>query len=398
MTQLHFAKHVGVVALTLIALLALWAAGSAVAIFLASLAVAASLHPQVEYFKTRGWPSWAAAGLVAGGCFLVIGGLLLLLAPSLVADFKSLENDVSLAATSFADASPDHWLVRMTKTGSISDREQPPESPAAKFGQLLLAPLLGTASGLVQLSALFGICLALAFYWTLDRERFERLWLSLVPVRRRVGAQRMWQSLEREIGAYLRSEIIQFILAVVMLWCVFLLLEVRYAALAALVAGSLTLIPWLGTMFASGVVVILTSPKLVDWAAPWTSSQTWLALAAIVLIFCFLEFIVEPRLFQRDRYNPLWTAVAAIVMAATWGLWGLLFGPLVGYALQILVKQVYPRLVQVQPLVSSEATLEERVRALDARLQEQPEAPLELISLKNRLLELMEQRKTVEAV
>ncbi|WP_254513702.1 AI-2E family transporter [Anatilimnocola floriformis] len=403
MTQLTLAKHLAAIALTLLALLALWTAGSAVAIFMASLAVAAALHPQVEYFRERGWPSWAAAGVVASGCLLVLCVLLIMLAPSLVANLRSLEQDISLAATSFAEASPDHWFVRMTSpVAEISEEikeeiKQTPagESPAAKLGQMLLTPLIGTAAGLVQLSALGGICFALAFYWTLDRERFERLWLSLVPVRRRVGAQRMWQSIEREVGAYLRSEILQFLLAVVLLWAVFSVLDLRYAALAAVVAGSLTLIPWLGTIFGSAVVMILTSPKLADWNGPWASSQTWAALAAIVLVLCLLEFVIEPKLFQRDRYNPLWTALVAIVMAATWGIWGLLFGPLAGYVLQILVRQVYPRLVQVQPRIASEASLQERLKQLESRFSEQAEVTPELVSLKKRLTDLVTKRAEV---
>lgn len=67
----QYTKHTTAVVLTLLGLLTLWAAGSAVAIFLSSLAVAAALHPQVEYFKRRGWPSWAAAGFVASVCIQI---------------------------------------------------------------------------------------------------------------------------------------------------------------------------------------------------------------------------------------------------------------------------------------------------------------------------------------
>src|SRR5687768_14904395 len=104
MTLLQFTKHVIAVGLTVLALLTLWTVGSAVAIFLASLVVAAALHPQVEYFKGRGWPQWAAAGFVAGACFVAFGILLAVLAPSLVVNLQLLENDISLAATSFAEA------------------------------------------------------------------------------------------------------------------------------------------------------------------------------------------------------------------------------------------------------------------------------------------------------
>ena len=392
-----FAKHVTAVVLTLLALVTLWAAGSAVAIFLASLAVAATLHPQVEYFKGRGWPSAAAAAVVTGACVTVLAILIALLGPPLVANLRLLEGDLSLAVTTFAETYPEHWLAKMLQPGVEPSTAASADVPLASIGGLILGPLVGTAASLVQLSALCGICSALAFYWTLDRERFERLWLSLVPVRRRVGAQRMWQAIEREVGSYLRSEVIQFLLAVVLLWMVFLILDLRYAALAAVVAGSLTLIPWLGTIFASAVVLILTSPKLGDWDGDWVSTQSWLALAAIVLVLCLLEFVVEPRLFQRERYNPLWIALTAILMAATWGLWGLIFGPLVGYVLQIFVRQVYPRLVQVQPRITNEMMLEERLAQLEDRFATQEEVPPELVSLKQRLVDLVERVRSAPA-
>jgi putative permease len=391
------AKHAAAVVLTLLALATLWAAGSAVAIFLASLAVAATLHPQVEYFKARRWPSAAAAAFVTGACATVLGILIALLGPPLVANLRLLEEDLSLAAATFGQTYPEHWVVKMFQPGAEHSAATPADVPLTSIGGLFLAPLVGTAASLFQVSALVGICCALAFYWTLDRERFERLWLSLVPVRRRVGAQRMWQSIEREVGAYLRSEVIQLLLAVILLWIVFLVLDLRYAALAAVVAGILTLIPWLGTIFASAVVLVLTSPKLTDWEAPWTSPQSWLALGAIVLVLCLLEFVVEPRLFQRERYNPLWIALTAIVMAAAWGFWGLLFGPLVGYVLQILVRQVYPRLVQVQPRITSEAMLQERLAQLEDRFSTKEDIPPELVSLKQRLVELVGKGKELVA-
>jgi putative permease len=390
MTHSDFLKHAAAAVLTVIALLALWTAGSAVAIFLASLAVAAALHPPVENLKERGWPATIAAGFVAGACALVVAVLCLALAGPLLANLRQLDEDVSLAMTAFSDDSPEHWLVKMTNSGEAASG-----GSLALLGELLPS-LVGTASNLVQLSAMSGICLALAFYWTIDRERFVRLWLSLIPVRRRVGAQRVWQAMEREVGAYMRSEIVQFFLAVLLLWLIFLVLDLRYAALAALVAGSLTLIPWLGTLFAAAVVMILTSPKLVAWEAAWVSPQGWAALGAIVLVLCFLEFIVEPRLFQRERYNPLWTALTAIFMASMWGFWGLIFGPMVGYVLQIFVRQLYPRLIQEQSPVTDASVLHERLARLESSFAEQAEVPPELLSLKQRLLEIVVKRNELQ--
>jgi putative permease len=391
MTLSTFARHAFVIVATLLAVLALWAAGTAVAIFLASLALAATVHPLIEYVQERGWHAGFAAAGIGGVVVFVLVVIAVALGPPLVGDLTRLEEDLSLALATFAKDSPEHWLNRQRE--QPADGSQPTENLAPALFRALALPIVGTASNLFQLGALAGICLALAFYWTLDRERFERLWLSLLPVSRRVGAQRMWRAIEREVGSYLRSEMIQFLIAVAVLWLIFWALEVRYAALVAVVAGTLTLIPWLGTLFASAVVLVLTSPKLVDWNGAWLSPQSWAALAAILLVLFVLEFFVEPRLFQRDRYNALWIALTAILLAAMWGFWGLFFGPIVGYVLQIFIRQAYPRLVQERLEITSETALRERLALLELRFAERPEVPPELLSLKQRLLELVSQRE-----
>lgn len=385
-----FAKHAMVVAAVLVAVLAVWIAGSAVAVFLASLAIAATAHPLVEHYQGRGLNSAVVASCIAAAALGILILFFAILGPSLLADIVRLEEDLSLSFSTLAKDSPDHWLVRPTAPAGTAEAEQP--GIATSILRTLAVPLVGTASSLFQLSALAGICLALAFYWTLDRERFERLWLSLLPVGKRTGAQRMWRSIEREVGSYLRSELCQFLIAVLLLWIIFLMLDVRYATLAALIAGTLTLIPWLGTLFASAAVFVLTSPKLVEWNGPWLNWQGGAALVTIVLVLLFLEFIVEPRLFQRDRYNALWIGLTAILMASLFGFWGLLFGPMIGYVLQIFVRQAYPRLIQERPEIANERVLQERLASLEARFGEREEIPPELLSLKQRLLDLVAQR------
>jgi predicted PurR-regulated permease PerM len=391
MSYTEFAKHAIVAAAVLIALLALWTAGSAVAVFLASLAIAATAHPLVEHYQQRGWHASIVASCIAGAVVLLLAVLSVGLGPSLLADAMRMEEDLSLNLSTLAQESPDHWLVR--RPPDTEEADSPALAPSLL--RTVAGPLVGTASSLFELSALSGICLALAFYWTLDRERFERLWLSLLPVGKRVGAQRMWRSIEREVGSYLRSELCQFLIAVLLLWGIFRALDVRYPTLAAIIAGTLTLIPWLGTLFASAAVLVLTSPKLVDWSGPWFNFQSGVAIVAIVLVLLFLEFVVEPRLFQRDRYNALWIGLTAILMASLWGFWGLVFGPMVGYVLQIFVRQAYPRLVQERPEITSEAVLRERLVLLEERFAENTDAPPELLSLKQRLLDIVAERDEV---
>ncbi|MCZ7672142.1 MAG: AI-2E family transporter [Chloroflexi bacterium] len=57
------------------------------------------------------------------------------------------------------------------------------------------------------------VILFLSLYWSLDRVRFERLWLSLLPPEQRARARDIWQTIESDLGSYIRSEVAQSLLA-----------------------------------------------------------------------------------------------------------------------------------------------------------------------------------------
>ena len=54
--------------------------------------------------------------------------------------------------------------------------------------------------------------LAVAFYWTLEVPRLERVVLSMLPVARRTEALGAWREIEAKLGGYFRAQGIAMLL------------------------------------------------------------------------------------------------------------------------------------------------------------------------------------------
>src|SRR5690606_35482337 len=132
-------------------------------------------------------------------------------------------------------------------------------------------------------------------------------------------------------------------------------------------------------------VAILASPKLDDLTDVWLTKQGWVALAYLVAVLCFLEFVIETRLFRRERYNSLWIVLVTMAMTLMFGLWGLLFGPPAGYSIQILLRQLYPLLVYRPAAPQSLEGIAERLAILKPRYGDDTDTPPEIVSFLERL-------------
>lgn len=397
MSTREIALRTTVVVATLLALLILWQIGVSVAILLASLALGACMYPLVEHLQERGWPRLGAIALAVAGSLLLILGFAVSMAVPLAADLQEISQDVTESIERLAIADPDHWLLRAVRPAPAPAAGEEAATPVASPGVgTLMRSAVGTVTDLIQLGAHFAICIALSVYWTIDRQRIERLWLSLVPVKRRVPAQKLWQSVERELGAYLRSELAQGLLAALLLWAGFELLGLRYAALAALAAAVLSMIPWLGSLFAIAAVLVLSSGKLVDLELPWFSIQSWVAIGYLAMVLAFLEFVIEPRLFKCDRYNSLWTVLTTLALTMTFGVWGLLFGPAVGYGIQIVLRHLHPLLFYEPVKKPTLAAIEARLALLRSQCQSE-DTPPEILSFIDRLETILESQATAPA-
>jgi putative permease len=372
---------------TLLALVVLWQFRTVVIYLLISLMLAATLRPLVRHLAGRCLVvrmAWIMLYLVALGSF---GFSLFLIVDTTINEIQQLANIVSVQ---------DEWLLPLWLEGSSFQQALVARLPAPSKlfeavtgdqGQLVLPALLGFTRNIFGLVSGILIILILSFYWSINQSHFEQLWLSLLPSTQRKQAREIWQTIELDTGAYIRSQLIQSLLAGLLLGLGFWLLGSPFPALLALTGALASLIPVVG----AALVVI---PVLL--VGLLTSVQLSLITTLYALVFLIaLGVWVKPRLFKRRWKNPILTVVLLVALADTFGLVGIIVAPPVSVVCQILWSHLVSRrdvlgaATQISDLQDRQAHVWEAIRAMD-------EPPLKLVtSSMERLSHLIEESEPI---
>lgn len=254
----------------------------------------------------------------------------------------------------------------------------------------LLQVVVGTTSGLASMLAQFLVLIVLSLYWSLEHEWFERLWISLLPAGLRQKARSTWRAAEMGVGSHIRSEILQSLLAAVLLYIGFRLIGVPNPLLFAWICAVCWIIPLAGWLIA--LLPVATIALLVG---PWvTLGAALIALA----VYAFLEFVLEPRLDVRRRAGSIIGLLVAMIMLDALGILGLLIATPLAVAIEILLGQLWTPGEQAEGKEKSDlAQIQQQlaqVRAAMGRVE--GELPPRTRSLYERLQELIAQAdKTV---
>jgi predicted PurR-regulated permease PerM len=222
---------------TLLALVVLWQFRIVVVYVLISLALAATARPLIKAWLGRSF--WIRLALIL--LYLVgLGGfgfLISLVGRLAIGDVQQLAQTLSVQ---------DAWRLPPWLEGSSFDqalvaRLPPPsalfEAVTGDQGQLVLPAILGFTQGIGGVLSGVLVILFLSIYWSTNQIHFELLWLSLLPSELRKQARDIWRAIEPDLGAYIRSEVAQSLLAGFLLGIGYWLLGSSYPTLLALIGA-----------------------------------------------------------------------------------------------------------------------------------------------------------------
>ena len=326
---MKIAWYVALVLITLTGLLLLWQFSTAVVIFLLSLALAAAFRPLIEFFTQKNMPKGVALIIAYGFVLFVIVSLFFLVGEPLAADLQNISNDLLRSYEQVKN----FWLegenvLLMNFADQLPSSQEIYSSLAGDASMQALQTVLGFAEGTFSILAQVGLVLVLSLYWSADHIRFERLWLSLLPVESRWRAREIWQSIEEGVGQYIRREAAFSLISGLLLWMGFLALGIHYPALLALLGVVARIIPWLGPF------LVLFLPLLFG-----SVYGVWAALGAVLLSFFILvvlELTIGNHFFPRRRYSSILLVIILVALAESYGMAGIVFATILTVALQIL--------------------------------------------------------------
>lgn len=333
---------------TLLGIVLLWVFASAVALFGGSLAISAALRPLVQRLEERGVGRGAAilacyiAVLGLLGLFLTLGGLNVAAEMNVSAEQIPRSYDV-LRARLAAGSALEQDLAR----GLPADLSGLFSGAAAAPALVSSDVLLGLAGNLFSDAVFLLGALSLAFYWLTESTRFERLWLSFLPVDLRIRARDVWRNTETAVGAYIRTTVIATLLAGLWLYMLFSAFRLPFPATVALLGGLSHLVPRVGPALAliPAVLIALT-------VSPTAAAVVLLGGAIIQIVIHHLAELLMRS--QAIKVNPLLQVLLLLALAELGGVWAMVFAP----PLAALVQVLYANLVAASTSTSQTGVFE----------------------------------------
>ena len=371
---------------TLLALVLLWQFRTVVIYVLISLALAATVRPIVRSKSRHNLATRLLLILVYVVSIGLFGLLFFLVGRLLIGDLQELAQTI---------AQQSNWVLPSWLEGSLFeqalDRWLP--TPDKLFEaissqrQLMLSAVLSFTQGLGGFVSGFFVILFLSIYWSINQNHFERLWLSLLPSEQRTYARDIWRTLDHDLGAYARSEIMQSLLAVLVLGVGYWLLGSQYPALLAVVGAVAWLVPVVGAVLAvilPLLLELLTGAQFSLFTVPYT-----------LAVLMALQVWIEPRLFTRRWNNPILTLVILLALADAFGLLGIILAPPLSVVCQILWKLLVSDRLAPETVVQV-SDLKERYARLRLVIEEMEGSPPPVVlSGMERLAALLEKAEPV---
>ncbi len=382
MKQLAWYTFVVLIALATLALF--WQFRLALVLFLLSLVTAAAFRPVIDRLTEWHVPRVLAILLTYLGGVGIVGLLVFLASVPFVRELQDMTDQFAITY---------NWVRTTGENGTqfqkaLAERLPPIDALYKGItrdrGTALARNVLGVASGVLDTISNLVIILILSIYWSADRFHFERLWLSMLPAGGRSQAREIWRDIERGVGSYIRSELVQSLLAAVLLYLFYRGLGSRYPTILAIVSALFWLIPWLGAVLA------VVPAFLVGLG----SGLVLAVLAALITLLTlgFLEIVVEPRFFNRRRYSSLFIVLMVIAMSDAFGLLGLFFAPPLAAAIQIFFSHILTQPAS-EPLPEPDtrfAHLREQIAQVEQMAQKVREESPHVVSLLERLEKLVD--------
>jgi predicted PurR-regulated permease PerM len=302
------AKRAFVAALIVIVVVAvavaLWKLRLLIALLFLAFIIAAAMRPGVDALRERRVPRGIGILLHYVGVAAVLGLLLWAIVPRAITQVQDAIGELPQEARESSGFKQEvlqrvqTWLEELPSGGRLVEQLA---DPAVEIGRTAFE---------VSLGVLF--TLAAAAYWIFERERAERLVVSLLPRKRRRVVRETWELIDRKLGAYVRGQLLLIGLVATVLSFIFWLIGLPFWLLIGVFAGVVEIIPVVGPI-AAGVLAVGVG-LTVSW-------QLAVGAGITVLVVRLLEdYIVIPRVLGHAvGLTPLTVLVAVAAVTILFG-------------------------------------------------------------------------------
>ncbi len=307
--------------------------------FLVGLAMAYFLEPAVSALERKNVRRWLGASIVLSGFLFVVVSIFLLLWPMLVeqagALLSALPEYTAKIRESYLPWVQD-WLARFSPKDVEEIRNAASQSTGTAVGLLgeTVKRILNGGFVLVDAVALSILAPVTAFYALRDWKRLIKTIDQLIPRRAHDVIREQLLEIDRTLSGFLRGQAIVCVILGLIYSVGLAICGLHYGVTVGLIAGALTIIPYVGTVFGWA-----TSAMLAFVQFEGDFAQIGMVVAVFAIGNVLETYVLTPRLVgKKVGLHPLWILFALISGIKLMGFLGALIAVPTAAVLGVLVR------------------------------------------------------------
>jgi len=308
-----------------------------------ALFVSLGLDPIVAWLERRRMPRWAAVLVTILGVLAVFAGIILIVVPVLVDQVTQLITQISKSVegtnlNDMVDAAT-LWVQGVfpgLDEGFVEDAVASVQEWFVDNWGSITGGVIG--AGFAVFAGLGGafIVLILTIYFTASTPNLKRSVYQLVPASKRQRFIDLGEQITDSVGYYVMGQVSLGVINGILSFIFLTIIQAPFPAVLAVVAFFFSLIPLVGTLTGSAIIVLTC-------LIPGLGSPTTALIAAVYyLIYMQIEaYVLSPRIMNRAVSVPgAIVVIAALAGGALLGLLGALIAIPVAASILIIYRQV----------------------------------------------------------
>jgi predicted PurR-regulated permease PerM len=159
----------------------------------------------------------------------------------------------------------------------------------------------------------------ITFFLLKNDRKFLTYFLGIFPPKQRQGIKEMIRTMDHQVGAYLKGQLIVCVIIGFLTFIGFLIIGMPFSGSLALVVGMTAIVPYIGPVvafFPCAIIALMTSPGM------------FVKLCLVWIIVQLLNGeLIEPQVMGRHMVlHPVTIIFVLWIMGELFGLFGLVFG------------------------------------------------------------------------
>ena len=287
-----------------------------IVLFIFALIIASAIAPVVNFLEKIKIPRVIGALIF----YIVIIGIIVFLAslivPSVAKNIKELSlnlpdyiESLSIKFESIRNAS--------SKYGTILSKIQEYLSGIGetlrKIGSNIVSTAVGVFGGVFSVL----LILVMSFYISVQKKGVQRVLTAIIPIHYRDHLLDLWERAQKKPGRWLQGQLFLGIIVGILVYIGLYFLNIKFAILLAILAGTLEIFPYIGPVLAGIPAVILgflQAPILGLWV-----------LLLYVIIQQLENYLIVPLVMSKVvGLNPIMVILALLIGGKLGGILGMI--------------------------------------------------------------------------